>query len=185
MNPGVATLNPPVDPARDHVRGPADAPVTLVEYGDFQCPYCGDAYPVVQHLAERFGDALRFVFRHMPLDDLHPREHAAVHASEAAAAQGRLWDMHDRLFEHQHELGDDDLRAHAEALGLDVDRFAADVADPVLARRVAHDFESGAGSGVPSTPRFFVNGVIHLGSASVPELREAIDVQLQLAGPVR
>ena len=91
------------------MRGPADAAVTLVEYGDFQCPYCGDAYPVVQHLAERFGDSLRFVFRHMPLDDLHPRAHAAALASEAAAAQGSFWEMHDRLFEHQLELGDDDL----------------------------------------------------------------------------
>ena len=183
MDPGIATLNPPVDPARDHVRGPADAAVTLVEYGDFQCPYCGDAYPVVQHLAERFGDSLRFVFRHMPLDDLHPRAHAAALASEAAAAQGSFWEMHDRLFEHQLELADDDLLAHAEALGLDADRFAADLADPALARRVAEDFESGAGSGVPSTPRFFVNGVIHLGSASVPELREAIEAQLQLVSP--
>jgi protein-disulfide isomerase len=180
MNPGVATLDPPVDPGRDHVRGPADAPVTLVEYGDFQCPYCGDAYPVVQDLVERFGDSLRFVFRHMPLDDLHPRAHAAALASEAAAAQGRFWEMHDRLFEHQRRLADDDLRAHAEALGLDVGRFAADLTDPANEEKVSADFRSGAGSGVPSTPRFFVNGVIHLGSASYPELAEAIEAQLAL-----
>jgi NhaA family Na+:H+ antiporter len=185
MDPGIATLNPPVDPARDHVRGAADAPVTLVEYGDFQCPYCGDAYPVVRDLAERYGDALRFVFRHMPLDDLHPRAHAAALAAEAAGAQGRFWEMHDRLFEHQLELGDDDLRAHAEALGLEAARFAADLEDHALAQRVADDFRSGAGSGVPSTPRFFVNGVIHLGSASRPELQEAIDAQLQLVAPGR
>lgn len=180
MDPGVATLNPPVDPERDHVRGPAAAPVTLVEYGDFQCPYCGDAYPVVRDLAERFGDSLRFVFRHMPLDDLHPRAHAAALAAEAAAVQGSFWEMHDRLFEHQLELGDDDLLGHAEALGLDAERFRADLADPALAERVAADFRSGAGSGVPSTPRFFVNDVIHLGSASFPQLTEAIEAQLAL-----
>jgi protein-disulfide isomerase len=182
MNPGVATLDPAVDPEQDHVRGPADAPVTLVEYGDFQCPYCGDAYPVVRDLAERFGDSLRFVFRHMPLDDLHPRAHAAALAAEAAGAQGAFWAMHDRLFEHQRELSDGDLRAHAEALGLDVARFEADLADPAPAQRVAADFRSGAGSGVPSTPRFFVNDVIHLGSASFPELAEAIEAQLAVVG---
>ncbi len=177
-----ATLQPPVDPARDHVRGPDDAPVTLVEYGDFQCPYCGDAYPVVQKLAERFGDSLRFVFRHMPLDDLHPRAPAAARASEAAAAQGRFWEMHDRLFEHQHQLSDADLRDHAGAIGLDVERFERDLGDPGYAARIDADLSSGTGSGVPSTPRFFVNGVIHLGSASLAELGEAIEAQVQLAG---
>ena len=182
MEPGIATLQPPVDPARDHVRGPADAPVTLVEYGDFQCPYCGDAYPVVDKLVERFGESLRFVFRHMPLADLHPRAPAAARASEAAAAQGRFWEMHDRLFEHQRELSDADLRRHAEAIGLDLERFERDLGDPVRAARIDADMTSGIGSGVPSTPRFFVNGVIHLGSASPAELGEAIEAQLQLAG---
>ena len=118
MEPQVATLSPPVDPARDHIRGDADAPVTLVEYGDFQCPYCGEAYPVVNDLLERFGDRLAFVFRHMPLPDLHPRAPFAAEAAEAAAAQGRFWEMHDRLFEHQHQLTDAELRAHAEAVGV-------------------------------------------------------------------
>jgi Na+:H+ antiporter, NhaA family len=148
MEPQVATLSPPVDPERDHVRGGADAPVTLVEYGDFQCPYCGDAYPIVNDLLERFGDQLSFVFRHMPLPDLHPRAPFAAEAAEAAAAQGRFWEMHDRLFEHQHQLADAELRAH----------------------------------GVPSTPRFFVNGLIHLGSASYPELSEAISEELAVSG---
>jgi protein-disulfide isomerase len=98
MQPLIATLSPPVDPERDHARGPADAPVTLVEYGDFQCPYCGEAYPVVNDLLDRFGDQLRFVFRHMPLPDLHPRAPFAAEAAEAASAQGRFWEMHDRLF---------------------------------------------------------------------------------------
>jgi Na+:H+ antiporter, NhaA family len=174
----VATLTPPVDLDRDHVRGPVEAAVTLVEYGDYQCPYCGDAYPVVNELLARFGDRLRVVFRHMPLEDIHPRARAAALAAEAAAAQGRFWDMHDRLFQHQRELGDAQLRGHAEAIGLDLDRFDRDLADPELARRVEDDEASGARSGVPSTPRFFVNNVIHLGSPSLTELEEAIELEL-------
>ena len=178
MDAGVATLDPPVDPARDHVRGSEDAPVTLVEYGDFQCPYCGDAYPVVQELVERFGDGLRFVFRHMPLADLHPRAPAAAEAAEAAAAQGRFWEMHDRLFEHQRELSDPELREHAAVVGLDVERFDRELSEGVHAARVEQDYLSGVRSGTPSTPRFFVNGVIHLGSPSFPELSERIATEL-------
>jgi protein-disulfide isomerase len=181
MEPPIATLSPPVDHARDHVRGPADAPVTLVEYADFQCPYCGDAYPVVHDLLERFGGRLRFVFRHMPLTDLHPRAEAAAEAAEAAAAQDRFWEMHDRLFENQLRLADDELRGHAEAVGIgDMERFAADLRDRVHAERVREDLRSGARSGVPSTPRFFVNGVIHLGSPSFAELSEAIGRELKI-----
>jgi Na+:H+ antiporter, NhaA family len=183
MEPLIATLNPPVDPARDHVRGAEEAPVTLVEYGDFQCPYCGDAYPVVRELQERFGDRVRFAFRHMPLADLHPRAPFAAEAAEAAGAQGRFWEMHDRLFEHQLELGDAELRGHAEAIGIDDrERFDAELRDRVHAARVEADHRSGARSGVPSTPRFFINGLIHLGAASYAELAEAIDVELQVAG---
>lgn len=180
MQPAIATLSPPVDPARDHVRGGTDSPVTLVEYGDFQCPYCGDAYPVVQKLLERFGDQVRFVFRHMPLADLHPRAPFAAEAAEAAGAQDRFWEMHDRLFEHQLELGDAELRAHARELGLDPERFDTELRDGVHAARVEEDLRSGARSGVPSTPRFFVNGLIHLGSPTEAELGEAIDAELHL-----
>jgi NhaA family Na+:H+ antiporter len=181
MEPQIATLSPPVDPARDHVRGSDDAAVTLVEYGDFQCPYCGQAYPVVHELLQRFGDQLRFVFRHMPLADLHPRAPVAAEAAEAAGAQGRFWEMHDRLFEHQLELGDEELHGHAEAIGVgDGERFAAELRDGVHAARVEEDFRSGARSGVPSTPRFFVNGMIHLGSATYPELAEAISSELNV-----
>ena len=167
---------PAVDPARDHVRGAADGRVTLIEYGDFQCPYCGDAYPAVRELVESLS-WLRFVFRHMPLPDLHPRSPAAAEAAEAAGAQGRFWEMHDRLFEHQHALGDADLREHAGALGLDTERFERDLREHVHAARVEEDLRGGARSGIPSTPRFFVNGAIHLGSPSGPDLRRAVEAE--------
>ena len=167
---------PAVDPDRDHIRGDSVGRVTLVEYGDFQCPYCGDAYPVVRELLERY-DWLRFVFRHMPLPDLHPRAPAAAEAAEAAGAQGRFWEMHDRLFEHQHALSDEALREHAAALDLDLERFDRELRDGVHRARVDEDYASGAGSGIPSTPRFFVNGAIHLGSANEPELRRVIEAE--------
>jgi NhaA family Na+:H+ antiporter len=165
---------PAVQPARDHVRGAVDGRVTLVEYGDFQCPFCGDAYPVVRALLEDYH-WLRFVFRHMPLPDLHPRAPAAAEAAEAAGAQGHFWDMHDRLFENQHALSDEQLREHAAALGLDMERFDRDLREGVHRERVEEDLRSGAQSGIPSTPRFFVNGAIHLGSATEPELRRVIE----------
>src|SRR5918999_3163090 len=174
MARSVATLVPAVDPARDHVRGAPAAAVTLVEYGDFQCPYCGDAYPVVHELLKVFGDRLRFVFRHMPLRDLHPRAQAAAEAAQAAAAQGRFWEMHDRFFTHQPNLSDADLRRHAEAIGLDVERFDRELREGVHRKRVEEDYRSGVRSGIPSTPRFFVNAVIHLGSPTGAQLARAI-----------
>lgn len=182
MQPLIATLSPPVDAARDHVRGATDSPVTLVEYGDFQCPYCGDAYPRVQELLAHFGERLRFAFRHMPLADLHPRAWPAAEAAEAAGAQGRFWEMHDRLFDHQLELGDAELRRHAEAIGLDVERFDRELREGIHAERVREDNDSGVRSGTPSTPRFFVNGVMYLGSATRVELEEAISAELSVLG---
>lgn len=167
---------PAVQPARDHVRGAPDGRVTLVEYGDFQCPYCGDAYPVVKAVLADYH-WLRFVFRHMPLADLHPRAPAAAEAAEAAAAQDRFWDMHDRLFEHQHALGDDELREHAAALGLDGERFDRELREGIHRARVEEDLRGGAESGIPSTPRFFVNGAMHLGSANEAELRRVIEAE--------
>jgi Na+:H+ antiporter, NhaA family len=178
METTLATLSPSVDPARDHVRGSTHASATLVEYGDFQCPYCGDAYPVVRELLERFGDQLCFVFRHMPLGDLHPRAQAAAQAAEAAGAQDRFWEMHDRLFTHQLELADAQLRSHAESIGLDLDRFDRELREGTHAARVEEDYRSGVRSGIPSTPRFFLNGVIHLGSPTRAELEEAISTEL-------
>jgi NhaA family Na+:H+ antiporter len=178
MDPVLATLTPAVDPDRDHVRGPLDAPVTLVEYGDFQCPDCVAAHRVVEGLLSRFEESLRFVFRHMPLTDLHPRAQVAAEAAEAAAAQGRFWDMHDHLFGKPFELSDEKLRRHAEAIGLDLARFDRDLAAGRHRSRVEQDLRSGARSGVPSTPRFFVDGVIHLGSPTRSALQERVLAEL-------
>ncbi|RBY83581.1 Na+/H+ antiporter NhaA [Geodermatophilus sp. TF02-6] len=156
-------LDPPVDPARDHVRGPADAPLTLVEYGDFECPFCGRATGTVEELRARFGDRLRYVFRHVPLVDVHPHAELAAEASEAAAAQDRFWDMHDRLFDTQDRLTASDLLDSAAAIGLDVQRFARDLGSGRYARRVQEDVASAEASGVAGTPTFFVGGRRHTG----------------------
>src|SRR5205823_4602846 len=149
-----------VDPERDHVRGPIDAPVTLVEYGDFQCPYCGQAEPVVRELLRDFGD-VRYVWRHLPLSDIHTHAQIAAEAAEAAAAQGSFWEMHDLLLDHQDRLGLRDLAGYAEQLGLDVEGFIADVESQAGAARIAEDIDSADLSGVSGTPTFFVNGRRH------------------------
>jgi protein-disulfide isomerase len=146
---------------RDHVRGSADARVTLVEYGDFECPYSGKAYPIVKHVRERMGEQLRFIFRNFPLTTLHPHAERAAEAAEAAAAQGRFWEMHDLLYENQRHLLDDDLRSYAQALDLDLDLFDEELADHVYADRIHEDLMSGVRSGVNGTPTFFINGLRH------------------------
>jgi Na+/H+ antiporter NhaA len=168
-------LDPPVLVGHDHVRGPADAPLTLVEYGDFECPFCGRATGSVEEVRRHFGDRLRYVFRHLPLTDVHPHAAMAAQAAEAAAAQGRFWEMHDRLFAHADELTPDDLVRHAEALGLDVERFAEDLAERRHARRVDHHILSAEASGATGTPTFFVNGVRHEGRSDAATLIAALE----------
>jgi Na+/H+ antiporter NhaA len=155
---GPPRLDPPVDPARDHVRGRLDGPLTLVEYSDFECPFCAKATDLGPALRRRFGDDLRYVVRHLPLVDIHPHSQMAAEAAEAAGAQGRFWEMHDRLFAHQDALEPEDLLAHAEAIGLDLDRFTSDLALGVHAERVREDVASAEASGVTGTPTFFVGG---------------------------
>ena len=150
-------LTPPVT-ERDHCEGPDDAPVTLVEYGDYECPYCGMAHPIVKAAQRQLGDQLRFVFRNFPLKETHPHAQHAAEAAEAAGAQGKFWEMHDAIFEHQDALEDEDLVAYAEALGLDGQRIAGDLANKTYAKRVREDFRSGVKSGVNGTPTFFING---------------------------
>ena len=146
----------------------------LVEYGDYECPYCGAAHPVVTEVKRRLGDQLCLVYRHFPLARVHPHAERAAEAAEAAGAQGRFWPMHDMLFEHQDALDDRSLLAYAVALGLDADRFARELSDGVHMPRVREDFASGVRSGVNGTPTFFINGWRHDGAADLPTLLAAI-----------
>jgi protein-disulfide isomerase len=153
-----------VDPERDHIRGSEDAPVTFVEYGDYQCPYCGLAEVIIRELLESFGDDLRYVWRNLPLNDVHPNAQMAAEAAEAAGAQGKFWEMHDKLIEHQEDLSPRDLRQYAEELGLDMDRFWDELRRHEYAERIAEDVGSADASGVAGTPTFFINGRRHQGA---------------------
>ena len=154
----MSRLRPPVGPD-DHALGPADAPVTLVEYGDYECPHCGAAHPIVKRVLRRLGRGVRFVFRNFPLGEMHPHAVEAAEAAEAAGLQGEFWRMHDRLFEHQAALAREELVAHAKRLGLDTARFASDLDSGAVEERVRGDFASGVRSGVNGTPTFFIDGV--------------------------
>jgi protein-disulfide isomerase len=162
-----------VDPERDHIRGPLDAPVTVVEYGDFECPYCGQAEPVVRELLRDFGD-VRYVWRHLPLNDVHPNTQLAAEAAEAAADQGAFWEMHDLLLDHQEALRPGDLVGYAGQLGLDVERFTDALREHVGAARVADDVDSADLSGVSGTPTFFINGRRHYGAYDIATLSAAV-----------
>ncbi len=170
----LADLAEDVDPERDHIRGRLDAPVTLIEYGDFQCPYCGDAAPLIDKLLDRLGDELRYVWRHLPLNDVHPNAQLASEAAEAAAAQGAFWEMHDRLLANPDALTPPDLLRHAGELGLDVDRVHEELRRREHAPRVAEDVQSADASGVSGTPTFFVNGRRHQGVYDVDILTREI-----------
>jgi Na+/H+ antiporter NhaA len=169
----IVDLAEAVDPDRDHVRGPAQSPVTLVEYGDFECPYCGQAEPVIRELLSGFAD-LRYVWRHLPLNDVHPQAQLAAEACEAAAAQGAFWEMHDLLLERQDALGPKDLIRYAGELGLEVERFTNELRERVWSQRVAADIESADLSGVAGTPSFFVNGQRHVGAYDIDTLSRAV-----------
>jgi Na+/H+ antiporter NhaA len=161
-----------VDPERDHIRGPLDAPVTLVEYGDFECPYCGRAESVLRELLRDFGD-IRYVWRHLPLSDVHPHAQLAAEASEAAAEQGSFWEMHDLLLDHQNRLTPGELIGYAEQLGLDVERFADQMRSHGGATHVAEDVDGADLSGVSGTPTFFINGRRHYGAYDIETLSKA------------
>ncbi len=167
-----STLLVPVT-ERDHTLGPSDAPVTLVEYGDFECPFCGMAYPEIKQIRARLGDQLRFVYRHFPRPE-HPHAKHAAETAECAAAQGedRFWAMHDMLFEHQQALEDAHLHEYAADIGLDLQRFGADMAHHTYLERVQRDLQGAARSDVHGTPTFFINGVRYEG---LPRARELYD----------
>jgi Na+/H+ antiporter NhaA len=163
----------PVDPDRDHIRGPERAPVTMVEYGDFECPYCGQAEPIVRELLSDFGD-VRYVFRHLPLNDVHPHAQLAAEGAEAADRQGKFWEMHDALMEHQGALNARDLIQYAGDLGLNTGRFTEDLRKHAGAARVAEDVDSADLSSVSGTPTFFINGRRHYGAYDIGTLSEAV-----------
>jgi protein-disulfide isomerase len=164
----------PVDPDRDHIRGPHEnALVTLVEYGDFECPYCGQAEPAVRSLIQEHGE-LRFVFRHLPLTDVHAHAQLAAEASEAAATQGKFWEMHDMLMDHQGALNAPALARYAGELGLDVARFTGDLRKHAGAYRVAEDVDSADLATVSGTPTFFINGNRYYGAFDLAALKEAV-----------
>jgi protein-disulfide isomerase len=165
----IARLVLPVS-ERDHVLGPPDAPVTLVEYGDYECPYCGAAYPNVDSVRRRLGPLVRFAYRHFPLAEIHPHAIRAAEAAEAAGAQGQFWPMHALLYENQDALEDQDFLRYARALDLDVERFAAELAEHVWEPRIREDFMTGVRSGVNGTPTFFINGLRHDGAWDVESL---------------
>jgi Na+:H+ antiporter, NhaA family len=177
-----APLDPPLGP-EDHVAGPDDAPYELVMYGDFQCPYCVAAQSIVRRVRERFDGRLRFAFRHMPLPALHPMAQKAAELSEAAAAQGRFWPMHDRLYAARGRLSGTELIGHAEALGLDVERVRAELAEGIHAARVERDERSARAAGVRGTPAFFVNGMLLDGAFDVGSLVAALQEPAAASSP--
>ncbi len=168
-------LEIPVTPERDHIEGPANAALTLVEYGDYQCPYCGAAYPEVKKVQKELGPELRFVFRNFPLTNMHEHAMNAAETAEAASAQGKFWPMHDFLYEHQATLGDPGVAlGYAKKLGLDTQRFDREIAQHMYQKRIKDDFMGGVRSGVNGTPTFYVNGVRHDGDAVAKALIEAL-----------
>jgi protein-disulfide isomerase len=165
----------PVTPERDHIEGPLTAQLTLVEYGDYQCPYCGAAYPEVKRVQEKLGTELRFVFRNFPLTNMHEYAMAAAETAEAAAVQGKFWPMHDFLYEHQKTLGDSNVAlSYAKKLGIDTQRFEREIAQHAYQKRIKEDFMGGVRSGVNGTPTFYVNGVRHDGESVAQALIKAL-----------
>ncbi len=166
-------LTPPLG-SRDHILGPPNARLVMVEYGDFQCPHCGRAHPIVKQIIASFGDELTFAFRHFPLAKIHRQARLAAQAAEAAGAQGKFWQMHDLLFEHQDQLEAEDLARYAAELELDVRRFGEELTAGVYAHRVQEDFASGIRSGVNGTPTFFIHNKRFNGGYELDALMNAL-----------
>ena len=174
-------LTVPVDPARDHIRGGEDPPVTVVEYGEYECPYCAEATVTVRRLEEHFGDDVRMVFRHFPLREVHPNAFNAALGAEAAARQGRFWELNDLLGPSRKDLSPETIYKLAEKAGCDIEQFKRDAKDPALRERVEADIESGLASGVNGTPTFFLNNVRYDGDFEAQELLPAIEAARDVA----
>jgi protein-disulfide isomerase len=173
----MSELKVPVS-AEDHIRGPARAPVTLVEYGDYECGHCGAAHPIVQQVQKHFGKELRFVFRHFPLSQVHPLAETAAESAEFVGENGRFWEMHDNIYENQDRLGIPLLFALAETLGFSAERLREALADGRFAPKVRKDFIGGVRSGVNGTPTFFINNARHDGSYAFEDLAAAVEMHL-------
>lgn len=167
----------------DHMQGPENAPAILVEYGDFECPYCGSAYPVIKEVQHRLGDRLCFAFRHFPMTRIHPHAMQAAEAAEAAGAQGRFWEMHDLLYEHQDALDIEDLKRYAADLKLDTARFDRELDGHVYEDRIRKEFMEGVRSGVNGTPAFFIGGVRYDGPPELEEMLKAIEESIVKKSP--
>ena len=173
------TLTVPVNQS-DHILGPEFAKVTVVEYGDFECPTCGQAYPAIKMLLKHFGNRMRFVFRNFPLREMHPHAELAAEAAEAAGAQHKFWHMHDLLFENQLHLKANNLRQYAAKAQLDLERYDYEMKDHVYLQRVQEDIEGAKASNVQSSPSFFINGIMHDVSFGFEHLQQAIDTELDI-----
>jgi protein-disulfide isomerase len=165
------------DPERDHISGSADGSIRLLEYGDYECPFCAEAQPIVKEIQRRLGDDLLFAFRHFPLTNIHPHAEHAAEAAEAAGAQGNFWGMHDTLFANQEALEDEDLATYAAELDLDETRLIREVTSSVYASRIREDFKSGVRGGVNGTPTFFINGERYDGARDLKHLVNALTPQ--------
>jgi protein-disulfide isomerase len=174
MSAESVNLSLPVSKSRDHVQGPDNAPVTLVEYGDYECPYCGQAYPIIKQVQDNLGVNLRFVFRNFPLTQVHPHAQKAAEVAEEAGAQNKFWDMHDYLYEHQQALGDKDLEKYAGIIGLNLDKFNDDIRNHIHAPRIREDFLSGIQSGVNGTPSLYINEIRYDGSWDLDSLMQIL-----------
>ena len=152
-------MTAPINIGTDHIRGHVNSPVVIVEYGDYECPYTGMAYPIVKEIMRRFGDKVQVAFRNFPLNEIHPHAQHAAEAAEAAAAQDKFWQMHDYLFEHQKALGDNHLLQYAEKVGLDINKFKKEISEHIYVPLIEESLKSGINSGVEGTPTFFVNGI--------------------------
>lgn len=168
-------LSLPVSESRDHILGPITAPVTLVEYGDYECPYCAQAYLITEEIQERLGDKLRFVFRNFPVTKIRPHAYETALAAEAAAAQGKFWEMYDYLFKHGQAVTNDSLRRSAASLGLNLTRFDSEFHDRIYSNHIDEDIQSGKNSGVKSTPTFFINGELYNDAWDLDSLLGALD----------
>jgi protein-disulfide isomerase len=166
------------DPERDHIQGSPDAPIKLLEYGDYECPFCADAHAVVKEIQRQLGKDLLFAFRNFPLANIHPHADHAAEAAEAAGDQGNFWGMHDLLFENQTALEDEDIASYASQLGLDAERVLREVNSNVYASRIREDFKAGVRAGVNGTPTFFINGERYDGPRDLREMLSALAAQL-------